>query len=234
MSLRHWKVAVVIVDESAWQDGLEGEQGQRTKSLRLGCAGLGGHEGGADAGAAPEGPQTSAERLAGPDAAARRNPNIDLVRPFWPNVEMVADVAAEAPHQHVWQVVDRSYSKRHLELHDALTDDERRIRTRHLRNLNATLAAIGRSYAPGQTLVVAQKAIKEALPAVGMLPPSIELAHHNAVAGRDGWKDVAALVVGGRTCPLACQRGAHRGSPNGQRRTSGCQGGIQRSPPAGR
>jgi hypothetical protein len=70
-----------------------------------------------------------------------------------------------------------------------------------LQNLNATLATIGRSYAPGRTLVVAQKAIEEALPEVGLLPPAIELAHHNAVARRDGWKDVTCLVVVGRTSP---------------------------------
>ncbi len=129
--------------------------------------------------------------------------NIDLVRPFWPSVRLVADVAAETPHQRIHQVTDRSFSKRHLELHDGFADDERRIRTRHLRNLNATLAMIGRSYAPGRTLLVAQKAIKEALPTVGVLPPSIEPAHHNSVAGRDRWKDVAALVVVGRTAPSA-------------------------------
>jgi hypothetical protein len=128
--------------------------------------------------------------------------NVDLVRPFWPTVELVADVAAETPHQRIRQVVDRSYSKRYLELHDDLDDDERRRRTRHLRSLNATLATIGRAYAPGRTLVVAQKAIKEVLPTVGMLPPSIELAHHNAVAGLDGWRNVVALVVVvGRTAP---------------------------------
>ena len=127
--------------------------------------------------------------------------NVDLVRPFWPDVQLVADVAAETPHQRIHQVTDRSFSKRHLELHDELADDERRSRIRHLRQLNATLATIGRSYAPGRTLVVTQKAIKEALSTVGVLPPSIELAHHNAVAGRDGWKDVAALVVVGRTAP---------------------------------
>lgn len=126
---------------------------------------------------------------------------IPLVKPFWPNVELVADIAVETPHMRVRQVVDRSFSKRHLELHDDLSRDERRIRTRHLQNLNATLAMIGRSYAPGRTLVVAQKAIKEALPEVGMLPPSIELAHHNSVAGRDEWKDVKCLVVVGRTSP---------------------------------
>jgi hypothetical protein len=109
--------------------------------------------------------------------------NIGLVRPFWPTAELVADVAAETPHQRIRQVVDRSYSKRYLELHDDLDDDERHRRMRHLRHLNATLATIGRAYAPNRTLVVVQKAVKEALPTVGMLPPSIELAHHNAVAG---------------------------------------------------
>jgi len=127
--------------------------------------------------------------------------NVDLVRPFWPNVELVADVAVETPHQHIRQITDRSNSKRHLELHDELTEDERRIRTRHLRSVNATIAAIGRAYLPGKTLAVTQKAIRETLPTIGVLPPSIDLAWHNAIAGLDKWKHVSALVVVGRTAP---------------------------------
>lgn len=127
--------------------------------------------------------------------------NIDLVRPIWPTVELVADVAAETPHQRIRQVVDRSYSKAHLDARDAPDETKRRKRTRHLRNLNATLATIGRSYAPSRTLVVTQKAIEEALPHIGVLPPSVVVAHHNNIAGRDEWGDVAALVVVGRTAP---------------------------------
>jgi putative DNA primase/helicase len=133
--------------------------------------------------------------------------NIDLVRPFWPQVELTADVATKAPWQRIRQVGDFSYSKRRLApAPDAAPADQRR-RARNLRSLHATLAAYARRFAPGRVLVVAQKAVEEALPTVGPLPTGVELAHHNAVAGRDEWgpaphrAGVRALVVVGRTLP---------------------------------
>jgi hypothetical protein len=50
-------------------------------------------------------------------------------------------------------------------------------------------------------------AIEAALPSVGPLPVNVELAHHNDVAGKDGWgagpdrAGVGALIVVGRTAP---------------------------------
>ncbi len=127
--------------------------------------------------------------------------NIDLVRPHWPAAELVADVAAEAPHQRIVQVTDASYSLRRLAPRDDLPKADQRRRARNLRDLHARLAEIGRDYAPGKVLIVVQKAIEAALPSIGRLPSNVELAHHNAVAGRDGWRDVVALVVVGRTAP---------------------------------
>jgi putative DNA primase/helicase len=127
--------------------------------------------------------------------------NLDLVRPMWPSVQLVADVAVETPHQRIWQVTDRSYSKQYLELTDDLSKDERRIRTRHLRALHATIAAVGRSYAPGRVLAVVQKSIEESLLGLGMLSSNVVTAHHNATRGRDCWGDVAAQVIVGRCAP---------------------------------
>jgi putative DNA primase/helicase len=86
--------------------------------------------------------------------------------------------------------VDASFSKRRL-----LANPHK------LREVHALLASVGRTYAPKRVLVVVQKAIEEELPKLGKLPPNVELAHHNAVEGRDGWKDVPAQVVVGRTAP---------------------------------
>jgi len=129
------------------------------------------------------------------------NLDMNLVRPFWRGAELIASVEAEAPYQRVYQVVDASFSKRRLAPRDDLGAPEAARRNRNLQNLHAQLATIGRQYAPGRVLVVVQKAIEEALPGLGPLPTSIELAHHNAVAGRDEWKGVAAVVVVGRTAP---------------------------------
>ncbi|MGI4943364.1 MAG: DUF7146 domain-containing protein [Janthinobacterium lividum] len=136
--------------------------------------------------------------------------NVDLVRPYWPQVEVAAELLATAPHQHIRQVIDRAYSKSMLEPLDdeaALADPElARRRERNLRRLHAIIVREARRYAPERVLVVCQKAIKEALHRLGM-PNNVELAHHNAVAGRDEWgpqpdrDGVRALIVVGRTMP---------------------------------
>ena len=136
--------------------------------------------------------------------------NVDLVRPYWPQVEVTAELLATAPHQHIRQVIDRAYSKSMLEPLDdeaALADPElARRRERNLRRLHAIIVREARGYAPERVLVVCQKAIKEALHHLGV-PNNVELAHHNAVAGRDEWgpqpdrDGVRALIVVGRTMP---------------------------------
>lgn len=119
----------------------------------------------------------------------------DLVRPFWPTLELIADIRLQVPHQHVTQVGDRSYSKAQLSKQSGR------------RNVHAILCREARRYAPARVLAVVQKAIEESLPDNGPLPSSLETAHHNAIAGRDQWGSgpgrdgVAALIVVGRTAP---------------------------------
>ncbi len=147
--------------------------------------------------------------------------NIDLVRPYWPHVEVTAQLLAEAPHQHVRQVIDRAFSKSMLDpITPEMADTDPYVsrllkadpkaperRGRNLRRVHAILCREARRYAPDRVLVVCQKAVKEALPDVGPLPVNVELAHHNAVAGRDEWgpqpgrPGVRALIVVGRTMP---------------------------------
>ncbi len=147
--------------------------------------------------------------------------NMDLVRPYWPQVELTAELFAEAPHQHIRQVVDRAYSKSMLDPVDVVTaaTDPRlkrlidndpgapdRIR-RNLQRLRAILCRESRRYAPERVLVVCQKRVKDALRSLGPLPANVELAHHNAVAGRDEWgpqpdrAGIRCLIVVGRTMP---------------------------------
>lgn len=131
---------------------------------------------------------------------------VELVRPFWPDVELVADVKAAMPHQHIRQVTNRAYAKSMFEPltggdDKPLDTEEGRRRTNRLHDLRDLLVREGRRYAPGKVLVVAQQAVEAALRDLPSLPPNIDLAHHNAVAGRDEWRDVAALIVVGRTLP---------------------------------
>jgi putative DNA primase/helicase len=142
--------------------------------------------------------------------------DIDLVRPYWPNVTLAADIGIEAPHQRIFQVADRSYSKAYFNLSDGEPDpddppltpkeqsklDERRAAgSRHLRRLHATISTVSRLCAPKRSLAVVQMAVEAALPTFGKLPQTLDLAHHNDIAGRDEWKDVGALIVVGRCAP---------------------------------
>ena len=47
---------------------------------------------------------------------------LELLKPIWPTAKLTADILVTAPHQHVRQVVDRTYSKRHT-AHTANMDD---------------------------------------------------------------------------------------------------------------
>jgi putative DNA primase/helicase len=119
----------------------------------------------------------------------------DLVRPFWPTMKLTADIRLQTPHQHVIQVIDRAYSKAQL------------AKETGRRDVHAILCREARRHGQGRVLTVVQKGIEEQLPDVGPLPVNMELAHHNAVAGRDEWgpgpdrKGITSLIVVGRTAP---------------------------------
>jgi len=125
----------------------------------------------------------------------------ELVRPFYPQARFVADIAVAAPHMRVRQVIDRAYSLAMLDPDGADDPEERRRRMNRLRDLRVTIDTEARRVRPRRLLVVTQKRIEEALRAMGPLPPNVDMGHHNAVAGRDEWRDVGGLVVAGRTMP---------------------------------
>ena len=109
------------------------------------------------------------------------------LRYFWPALEVTADIAIRAPHQHVVQVQDRTYSKNHLR------------QANNVRNLRAILFRLAREYAPGRVLCVIQKEFEATLRERRNLPANLDLAHHNDISGKDGWRDIDAMVVIGRT-----------------------------------
>jgi len=127
--------------------------------------------------------------------------DVEMLRPYWPGAELVADLEAEAPHQRIFQVADRTFGKSALAPDDYCDEGEARRRARNSRDTKAAALAIARHYGGRPVLVVAQKIVREAWQASGALPAYVELAHHNAITGADGWRDVAALVVVGRTLP---------------------------------
>lgn len=131
--------------------------------------------------------------------------NPDLVRPYWPQVEVTAEIEATTPHMRVRQQIGRDWAKSALVPDDYNPDD----RDRRLKNSERLRASVWREarQAGGRVLVVAQKAVEDHWRTCGVSLLGLELAHHNAVAGRDEWgpgpgrEGVRLLVVVGRTLP---------------------------------
>jgi len=175
-------------DASGWMAlGVEGTGAGRTRVLRL------------------KGRREIAEGWQVPTLLLDALLPVELVRPFWPDIELVADVKAAMPHQHIHQVIDKAYAKSMLEPlgEEATKNDPKAAQRRlnRLQDMRAVLVREARQWTPGSVLVVAQKSVKEALLKLGGLPDNLTLAHHNAVAGRDEWRDVAAVIIIGRTMP---------------------------------
>jgi len=112
-----------------------------------------------------------------------------LLREIVPNFQLIGSVRVETPYVRTVQLADKSFSKQTLEA------------TRTLRNIRAGLVRVAAERG-GRTLLVSNKAVISAMRELG-LPEFVETAHFNAVAGRDGWKDVGTLFVIGRPSPRA-------------------------------
>jgi putative DNA primase/helicase len=130
---------------------------------------------------------------------------LELNRCYWPDVRLAADIRAEASHQHIRQVIDRTYAASRFILTAAddspLDPKEVQRCANRLRELRAVLIREARPYVARGVLVVLQKKVEAALLRLGPLPAHIETAHHNDVAGLDRWRGVGLLIVVGRTEP---------------------------------
>lgn len=124
-----------------------------------------------------------------------------LVRPYWPQIQVTAEIEATTPHMRVRQLVGRDWPKTALvpDEHSPPAENERRLKNSE--RVRAAVLREARAAAPGRVLVVVQKAVEDYWRQFGPLPANVDLAHHNAVAGRDGWRDVRKLIVVGRTLP---------------------------------
>ena len=48
---------------------------------------------------------------------------IELVRHLWPDMKLAGDIAVEARHQHIRQIIDRSYGLSSLDANDSTIAD---------------------------------------------------------------------------------------------------------------
>ena len=142
-----------------------------------------------------------------------------LLRPYWPEIVVTAEIEGRTPHQRIRQLHGKDWPKSALVPHVWADDPaklspsekERRAKEseRRLKNSERLRAAVWRlaRATNGRVLVVVQKAVEDYWRQAGPIPGNVELAHHNAVAGRDEWgpqpdrAGVVLTIVVGRTLP---------------------------------
>jgi putative DNA primase/helicase len=119
-------------------------------------------------------------------------PDVSILRAFYPQVEIVAEVEASMPHVRVRQVLSAPVSKRRLFGRHKGEHNIKAIRRYVLQRWLET----GRK----PMLVVCQKKVEEWLREAG-LPDGIAIEHFNNISGIDRYKDVRTLILIGRTIP---------------------------------
>jgi putative DNA primase/helicase len=125
--------------------------------------------------------------------------NPDLIRPWWPDYAHGLDESAVWPHQRTRQDASRAYGKEHFGQSGTKNPDGIRLGKEHLRKAAAIANRAMMQAGKRGGLVIANKGVEEALPGVWQLPPGVDTAHFNAIAGVDVWGGIGSLVVIGST-----------------------------------
>lgn len=118
-------------------------------------------------------------------------PDLSILQTYYPQAEVVADIAADMPHVRIRQVLKSPTAARRL------------ISTRSDINRKALRRYILQRWLETDRLtmlVIAQQAYEQWLAASGM-PEGIRIEHFNNIAGLDRHKDVRSLILIGRTIP---------------------------------
>jgi putative DNA primase/helicase len=130
-----------------------------------------------------------------------------LVKPYWPQLKVTAQINVGTPHMKVVQTIDRAFSKAMLEPQKPpkkeqqpaeaakwQADEKARAKARHR---VATFIDKVERLRPGKAVVIANKSIAESLP----LQPKTPTMWFNAVAGHDEHRDARTIFVIGRAMP---------------------------------
>ncbi|WP_370990932.1 hypothetical protein [Bradyrhizobium sp. DN5] len=138
------------------------------------------------------------ERIAGlPVIVLDATLHLEILKYFFPRIEVALDLKVMAPHEHITQVIGLPVGKSSLsklELGKRSTAEEKRVGNKRERLLKTV-----RKLAAGRrTLLITNKELEEQFDET---VPNMEIAHFNAVEGIDRWRDVECLVTIGRPLP---------------------------------
>ena len=124
----------------------------------------------------------------------------EIVRQYFPGMPDPVRITVDTPHTRVRQIIDRPMSAAMLIERPGASDRARRTRENHQNDLRTFIENRATEMHTGRVLVICQKGLEAALDN-GTLPDNVELAHFNAIAGQNAWRDVALLILIGRTEP---------------------------------
>jgi putative DNA primase/helicase len=125
----------------------------------------------------------------------------ELLRPFWPSVQVTGNIDAETPHMRVRQVIDKGAFGKNATVPKAEPAGTKAVNRRRARDIRAAVVAQHRRLGGRMLVVTYKKFIDDWRESGAAIPTKLEMANFNAVAGRDIWRDVRQIVVIGRPQP---------------------------------
>jgi putative DNA primase/helicase len=134
---------------------------------------------------------------------------IEIVGQFFPGIDIPRRVAAPMPHSYVRQITDRPMTAEMLIPSEGANERTNATRRANVERVRQFLFVRADDVRPGTVLVITQLELETALIAGG-LPANVSVRHFNDIAGENTWKDVALVIVIGRTepAPSAVERTA--------------------------
>ncbi|WP_281023701.1 hypothetical protein [Minwuia sp. IMCC3009] len=136
----------------------------------------------------------------------------EIVKQWFPDLQVVFDGDATMAHQRVRRVVDRTFGKSAVLHRPGLKPDECRRRGRNAEGVAEYIDFRAGQY--GRLLVVTYKDLRERLEKRG-LPSNVDIDHFNNLRGLDVYRDVDCIVVIGRPQPPSTEVEAMAGALTG-------------------
>jgi putative DNA primase/helicase len=137
-------------------------------------------------------------------------PDVSVLRTWYPQVDVVANIEVEMPHVHIRQVIAAPVSQRKL----WGTEKKPAVGEHNLKAIRRYVLQRWLESERQTMLVVCQQDAEKWLKQAG-LPDGIAVEHFNNISGLDRYKDVYSLILVGRTIPSPVQVEAYAGALTG-------------------